>query len=499
MNWGNRRAWAVAAAVALGWLVALTAPRDFSVGNFVDDAHYAVLAKALREQGAYRTINLPDAPRETKYPPGFPSLLALVWSPDRTDPANLDALRWVNLSLVGALAAALAVLAMELFGISPPVAVAVAMIGLLHPGTAALWMVPLSEPLALLLLCTGLALIGSRRGTLGTVVLVMATYVRTLAGSFLVAALVLRWWQGDRGVKRDVVLAVLAFLPWAVWQLVNRGAVPEVLLGLYGSYGEWYLHALRTDWFTVIARVPLSNLLVILQEVGARLVGRALLPSLLVAASGVVVAWRLWVSRRDAPIVALGVALFFAVVLLWPFPPDRLVAGIWPLMLVVVAGSLRRYAVGAVLVALAVAGPGYARGNAVFAHEGRGALSDALIAKVRPYIPPDAVLATTNPGLHYLSLGVHTVPGHRMRSYRAYRLGHWSTAWGLGDDLWDIVRRYQPGFVLVERRGFEGRSASGSLQGQCPAVLTLVWESPLREFLYRVNPGVACSPVATQK
>ncbi len=68
MNWGNRRAWAVAAAVALGWLVALTAPRDFSVGNFVDDAHYAVLAKALREQGAYRTINLPDAVLATTNP-----------------------------------------------------------------------------------------------------------------------------------------------------------------------------------------------------------------------------------------------------------------------------------------------------------------------------------------------------------------------------------------------------------------------------------------------
>ena len=104
------RSLAVIAAVAATWLTAWSMPRDFRVGNYVDDAHYAVLAKSLRTGQGYRTLNLPGQPPETKYPPGFPLLLASGWDPARTDAENLDRLRSVNLWLVGAVAAALTLL-----------------------------------------------------------------------------------------------------------------------------------------------------------------------------------------------------------------------------------------------------------------------------------------------------------------------------------------------------------------------------------------------------
>ncbi len=499
MSSTRARALAVVTAAVLGWIAALGAPRDFGVGHFVDDAHYVTLAKALREQRAYRTINLPDAPAETKYPPGYPALLALAWSPERSDAANLDALRWVNVALLGSVAAALAALLVALFGVHPAVGAAVPVIGLLHPRTAALWTVPLSEPLALLLVASGLVLTARDRGRLGTVALLAATYVRSLSAAFLLAAVIVRWRRRDPRIAGDAVLAALGLLPWVVWQLVHRSAVPEALYGLYGSYGAWYLDGMARDWVTMAFRVPAENAWAVLRELGGRLVGRGWLPGLVVAAMGGAVGWRLWAVRARAPVATLGLLVYGAVVLLWPFPPDRFIAAIWPLILVLLAGSLSRHAAWVALLALAVAGPAYAGGGAVYYHRNRADGAEAVMAQVRRHVSADAVLATTNPGLHYLSLGNRTVPSQRMRSYRSYRLGFWSTAWGLGDDLWAIVERYRPDYLVVERRGTEGRYALGSLLRQCPALFEQIWESPGGEYLFRVRRDVRCTPTVTER
>src|SRR5215471_427636 len=53
-----------------------------------DDAIYVVTAKALAEGDGYRLIHLPGTPRQTKYPPLFPALLAFLWKLDPHFPAN---------------------------------------------------------------------------------------------------------------------------------------------------------------------------------------------------------------------------------------------------------------------------------------------------------------------------------------------------------------------------------------------------------------------------
>ena len=94
-------------------------------------------------------------------------------------------------------------------------------------------------------------------------------------------------------------------------------------------------------------------------------------------------------------------------------------------------------------------------------------------------------MATSNPPLVYLRLGNPTIVNWRERSYRWYRMGYWSTAWGLGDDLWAIVRAYHPDYLIIERRGAEGRYAAGSLIRQCPGVLRELWSTPGGEYLFR--------------
>jgi hypothetical protein len=107
-------------------------------------------------------------------------------------------------------------------------------------------------------------------------------------------------------------------------------------------------------------------------------------------------------------------------------------------------------------------------------------------------------VATSNPPLVYLRLGNPTVVSWRERSYRWYRLGYWATAWGLGDDLWAIVRAFHPDYLIIERRGAEGRYAAGSLIRQCPGVLRQVWGTPGGEYLFAVRGDVPCEPEAAK-
>lgn len=49
---------------------------DIPVGSFWDDAHYIILAESLADGTGYRLTNLPGAPVEEAFPPGYPLLLA---------------------------------------------------------------------------------------------------------------------------------------------------------------------------------------------------------------------------------------------------------------------------------------------------------------------------------------------------------------------------------------------------------------------------------------
>jgi hypothetical protein len=49
---------------------------DPKLATFGDNAHYLILGKSLAAGKGYRDLNLPDAPVQTQYPPGFPLMLA---------------------------------------------------------------------------------------------------------------------------------------------------------------------------------------------------------------------------------------------------------------------------------------------------------------------------------------------------------------------------------------------------------------------------------------
>jgi len=500
-SWNSGRTRSLLVALVAGWGVAFAAPRDFTVGTFVDDAQYAVLAKAIRAHGTYRVLNLPGAPVETKYPPGWPAVLAAAWSPERPDTANLDRLRAVNLALLGPVTALVALAGVAAFGLAPPLAAALAVAGVAAPVFLRFWTIPMSEPLCVALVAAGLV-VAARGRSLGAVLfLVGATYVRTLAAPFLVAVLILTWRQvGRRQAAVAAGVAAGLLLPWALFLALHASAVPPALLGVYGSYGQWYSASLRADWATVLLRVPAQNGLLLLTALGEGVAGWRWLPAHVLAIVGVSMTALLWRGRKSSPTALAGLALYALVVLLWPFAQaGRFVGGVWPLVLLALAAGLpgRRSRFGLAALALAVSAVAFVRGEGVSAHRRASAATVPLLETVRQVIPRDSLIAASDPALYYLVLGNPTVPNERMRSYRWYRLGFWATSWGLGDDLWAIVRRYRPAYLVVERRGAEGRYAVGSLARQCPGVLREVWRSNGGEFVFAVAPDRPCAPVAT--
>lgn len=497
MSWSRRPPAAAAAALAAclaAWAAAVTTPRDFPAGTFVDDAHYAVLAQSLRERRTYRTISLPDRPAETKYPPVWPATLALAWNSGVGGEANLQRLRLVNLALAGPLAAALALAGIAL-GLSAPVAAAGAAAGVLAPRFAGFWTLPLSEPLCLLFLALGVLAWARGRHGAALAAFVLATWTRTVAAPFVLAAAFLECRADRRRGLRQATLAALGLAPWAVWSFAHRADVPGPLLGFYGSYGAWLGEAVREDAVAALLLAPLRNALTILRSLGESPGWWGWVPAWLATALGVAIMAALWLARRRAPLPALGVLGYAVFVLWWPFPGDRFVAALWPLaLLVALLGVPERARAAAVAAVLVLAMAGLAAGQGVREHRVRGRSWLAMREAVASRLPAGATVAAPNPALYYLSTGLPAVPNGKMRTYRAYRSGDLAAAWGLEDDLWAIVARYRPRFVITGGGALNGRPAADRLYERCPGVLAAAWLRPDGAALFVTNPDAPCAP-----
>lgn len=499
-SWSKGAAGALLASLLGGWAVAALTPRDFAVGTFQDDAQYAVLAKAIREQHTYRGLEFPGRPPELKFAPGWPAVLALAWKPGAGGDANLERLRWVNLILVGPLAAAVALAGMRLFRLPAALSAAVAVTSVAAPAELTWWTIPMSEPLCLALLALGLVLAEQGRLKSATVALAASVYVRSVAAPFLLALVIaVAWKQGWRRAVRPAAIGVLLLAPWLVWVLLNAHAVPEVLGGAgYGTYADFYGQGLAADPVTMLFTVPWVNAPAMVQAIGQALLGWPWAPVAIELALGAAVGALVVRAGRSHPVFWIGLGLYVLTVLFWPFPQEfRFVGSVWPLLLVAALAGLPwpRVRWGVLTAAALVVAVGFAQDRGIERHRQRSRSALAVLDSLRPRIPPDAVVATGNPPLVYLHLGNQAVPNWRERSYRWYRMGYWATAWGLGDDLWEIVRRYHPDYLIIERRGAEGRYAAGSLIRQCPGVLGEVWSTPGGEYLFAVRSDVPCAPV----
>lgn len=313
-------------------------------GVFHDDAVYVITAKALAEGHGYRLINLPGAPRQTKYPILYPALLAVIWKIWPVFPDNLVAMQVLTL-LSAAAAFALAFLYLVRFGYCSRLTAAVAVL-LCGTTPTAVYMstITLSEMTFALLVIAALwrvelDLAGeerSRAGQIATGVVLASPYLcRTIGLPIIIAAVALLLWR-RRPVSWILAGVAAVMVPWLVWTFEPTVRWrDDPIFGYYTDYvAGWSLFTTQALGVLVInvilicrdsLSIVLTGLHVPLSAASRGLLQWLALPG---AVGWIYILWQ----TRTRRLLPWGLVTYAAMIALWPWPPWRFLVPILPLL-----------------------------------------------------------------------------------------------------------------------------------------------------------------------
>ena len=291
-------------------------------------------------------MDLPGAPRQTKFPILYPALLALVWKLWPNFPANLLLMKWLSV-LCGAATVALAYLFLRRFNyFSGGVALAAGLLCATSSSFLYFTSQTLSEiPFALLTIPALWAIEAAqirapsfRRGRqFGSGVLLGLPFLCRVIGVALAPAglLLLYYWR--RPLRWVILGAAVVMVPWILWMLPGLGAWHhDPVTGYYTDYSGWW----GSIGPALLAKVAAGNLIFIvwsiaklsLQGLNQWLAHVALWP-ILATVLGLISL--VGVLRRLGQVQVLPYYLLFflMVVLLWPWSPFRLLVPILPFLI----------------------------------------------------------------------------------------------------------------------------------------------------------------------
>jgi hypothetical protein len=314
-------------------------------GVFHDDAVYVSTARALAQGEGYRLIDLPDAPRQTKYPVLYPALLALVWKIAPDFPDNVAAMQWVTLTS-GGIGTALAYLYLVSWGYASRLSAAIAgAMAATTPFLGYIYGLTLSEALFAALVVAALwrldwHLASSPPGvgaSLVTGVLLASPFLCRSVGVVVIVA-GLACLLGRRKVGGVIAGVALASSPWVAWSLSGTGAwQTNAITGYYTDYaGAWTAAALP-----LAVDVAARNGLTLLHATSALplegiylLVVRAVPPVALLAALIGLTVWTAiaWFARSGR-VLPIFLVLYAGLLLAWPWPPARFLVPVLALVL----------------------------------------------------------------------------------------------------------------------------------------------------------------------
>jgi len=321
------------------------------LGSWHDDAVYWVSAQSLARQQGYTIAHLPTRPPQTKYPPLYPALLALVWRFGGPFPGNLPAataLEWSFAPLYFVLAWLWFVRcgfragpswALTLLVAAAPITTLFAVSLMTElPFTAVL--------LALMLLIEGRE-VSSRRGLVAGLLGAAAFLIRTNA--IVLAAgvpllLVLR--RRYRQAPAFLAPMLAAIAGWQTWCATRAFHARDDITAYYTSYAAFY--ARTFSWPDLPHRVW-TNADAIIESL-ARLVlfhggDQPWLRAISWVITAAAVAGVVTLFRRGVRYYPVFAALLVAVLLLWQYPPDqRFVYPLFPLYLAGLATKLAEVA-----------------------------------------------------------------------------------------------------------------------------------------------------------
>ena len=412
------------------------------VGAAHDDGMYVILGKALATGQGYRWLHVPGAPPATHFPPGYPAVLALLWWLFPAFPANVIVFKLANALFMGVAATGCFWFVRSRLEMSDLGAATFAIVATSGIPTLTLSALVMSEPLFLALLLPTLLLaervVDDDRRPLRDVVALAAlvgaaTLVRT-HGIALIGAitLLLAWRRRFRHAAIFAAIVVLILLPWQIWVATHAGVVPITMRGNYESYSAWFSSGLKAEGFPLIARtIPrtsgdIATMFEVFAAPGMPMPVRYV--ALLVLAALAAMGAR--VLARRARISALFLLLYCAIVIVWPFNPQRFLWCVWPMVIVLPILGAREVlrwrpstsSANVARIALLTSGVCMACGYGVYnvrgyRHQWWSSIPRLIARNVHPLLvwvatrtPRDAVIATEAESAVYLYTGRYTIP-----------------------------------------------------------------------------------------
>ncbi len=367
-------------AVALG-VVGVVAWEAVPPGVWHDDGAYLLLGQSLAEGEGLRYSQVAGSPPGAKFPPVYPLVLAVLWRLAPTAVAQGSLAAFVNLLFV-VVGGGLFVSYLRYLGFSWRSSVATTGFLWLMPDVWRLSLVPLSEPLFLLVLVLALWA-GSRLErkptgrALATFILALAVayHVRTMGvvlGAAVPVALLLR-----RQIRWAVWTAIGVFVvvaPWLVWSSRAATAIPAPLRDTLGPYGGWLTRQASGEGGGFLAGMASSAVALASRIAGVLFPGVGpgvgglwgMMLTLGVAGVGGIGLYRL--SRESwTPVLTAG--LMVGLLWMWPYQERRLIMPVAPLLgLILICGFQRE--LGAAIRALVRRGASPASGDGVDGVEG---------------------------------------------------------------------------------------------------------------------------------
>lgn len=503
------------------WALRLSGPPV--LGAFHDDAVYVALGQALAQGHGYHSIYAAGAPVHLKYPPGLPALCAILWMVGRSLPVVTYLAVASSIAATATAAGLLWWFGRSELGLGRGIALACA-VGPFFLDPVLLYLsLPASEPYFVLGWAALLAFSSRLRRAPGVGLAVAlgaaaaaTTLFRVQALGLLAGLLVALAFQRVPA-RLLAAFGASSLLPLALWSWVHRAWVAAGPISTQpdeASYLTWLPAAHPTQWVAF----ALAALRVNWPAYGSQ-IPRYLSASpvagigLLSLSAGLAMAGAVRLGRSQLPL-GLTLAGNAVVVLLWPWPQDRLVLSMLPF-----AGLLAGVALADVL----------GRSSLPFRRAAYTALallgaSVALRQKelrgfaYRP-VSPRVVLQMPYPG-HFIVanrrlvavvsawLRDHTVPGDRVMAdapaaiylYSGRQAVAAAPARSALEPSW-----FEPPGAYLASRILDDRVSVVALTDirhpltpdvaavfqRCPGVLRYVgtapwWEGPARAFFYRV-------------
>lgn len=486
------------AVAVIALLAGLLAWRPSPVGIWHDDGVYAQLGRALATGHGYHLVGVPGSPPAARFPPAYPAVLAPLWLLAPTAESFGRVAVALNLLLLACAAGAFAWYARDRLRIGTAAAALAAVGGWLH---LQLWytaFVPLSEPLFVLVLVLTLAALErterERAEWSASLVLLLLLLMHTRSIGIAFAAGAVLALAVQRRVRAAVATAVVlaaGMLPWWWWSRNAAAAVPGPLRDMLGSYPEWLGARIAADpaGFASALTGSFQHLLTALTRALFPGLPAALVPVLApLAVLALVVGGRLLARRSRG--AAAGLALYLAIVIVWPFPDLRLVAAIAPLLLLCLVlacqaalhatrgrrlGTIARAAVvGWAVVYLVGAAARLLNPASTQMQDVRSQQLAWAMAAVAQLTPADAVIGA--PEL-WPAIPLHT--GRLGAPSAAFRPGATDRPpWGLPEDQYRIWATAGIQYLITE----DGRRVHGlaldQIEAACPGALVVLsrWE-----------------------